>query len=98
MMPYYPARDGHPSMFTLDKNATAATAEPIHSTIRTSGGVLRLLYAALGFGEGLQISAFAQCCRGKASPRAILRSAPGSRGQIEVGEARCMGRSSNRRA
>ena len=29
MMPYYPARDGHPSMFTLDDNASAATEEPI---------------------------------------------------------------------
>jgi hypothetical protein len=30
MMPYYPARDGHPSMFTLDDNASAEG--PIHST------------------------------------------------------------------
>jgi hypothetical protein len=45
MMPYYPARDGHPSMFTLDENASAAPVEPIHSAIRTSGRVLRLLYA-----------------------------------------------------
>jgi hypothetical protein len=32
MMPYYPARDGHPSMFTLDDNATTATVGPVHST------------------------------------------------------------------
>jgi alkanesulfonate monooxygenase SsuD/methylene tetrahydromethanopterin reductase-like flavin-dependent oxidoreductase (luciferase family) len=32
MMPYYPARDGHPSMFDLYDDASAATAEPIHST------------------------------------------------------------------
>jgi hypothetical protein len=39
MMPYYPARDG-----TM---ASPLTVEPIHFTIRTSGGVLRLLYAAV---------------------------------------------------
>ena len=85
MMPYYPARDGHPSMFTLDENATAATAEPIHSTIRTSGGVLRLLYAALGFGEGLQISAAARCCPAEACARAVRRSAHSNRGQTVRG-------------
>jgi hypothetical protein len=41
MMPYYPARDGHPSMFTLDDNASAATVEPIHSTIRRAVLVAR---------------------------------------------------------
>jgi hypothetical protein len=34
MMPYYPARDGHPSMFTLDDNATTASVGSIHSTIQ----------------------------------------------------------------
>src|SRR5215831_10241263 len=34
---------------------------------------------------GPLISALAQCCRGKASARAVHRSAPGSRGQIVRG-------------
>ena len=42
MMPYYPARDGHPSMFTLEDSARAATVEPIHSTIRRAILVARL--------------------------------------------------------
>jgi hypothetical protein len=46
MMPHYPARDGHPSMFTLDDNA-GATVGPIRSTIRTPGSVFRLPYAEL---------------------------------------------------
>ena len=43
MMPYYPARDGHPSMFTLDDNATTATVGPVQSTIRRAVLVARLL-------------------------------------------------------
>jgi hypothetical protein len=47
MMPHYPARDGHLSMFTLDDDAGAIVG-PIRSTIRTSGSAFRLPHAELG--------------------------------------------------
>src|SRR5262249_42694209 len=56
--------------------------------VLTSYGSCKLAAAAARakmLWERLQISAFAQCCRGIASPRAILRSAPDSRGQIVLG-------------
>src|SRR5882672_8896412 len=31
MTPYYPARDGHPSMLALDDDAEVVAMEPIHS-------------------------------------------------------------------
>jgi hypothetical protein len=40
MKPYYPARDGHPSMFDFDDNARAATIERDLPTATTSCGVL----------------------------------------------------------
>jgi hypothetical protein len=41
MTPYYPARDGHPSIFESEGNAAAVgTAPPLPST-RISGGVLQ---------------------------------------------------------
>ena len=57
-MPYYPARDGHPSMFTLDDNASAATVEPIHSTIRRAILVARPrdLHGSLGPGADTAIA------------------------------------------
>ena len=39
-MPYYPARDGHPSMFTLDDNASAAIVEPHDTTLLYGIGAL----------------------------------------------------------
>ena len=43
MLPYYPARDGHPSifdLFDLDDDADVATVAPIHPIIGTATYVI----------------------------------------------------------
>jgi hypothetical protein len=41
MTPYYPARDGHPSMFESEVNATTADIAPFLPSTRIFCGVLR---------------------------------------------------------